>query len=73
MLATTPQVDWDAKRLQTGNLHGGGFMPTSNGTFPDPQDKSPLERFLSLFTAVNAGEGGSAILLAINVFLLLGA
>ncbi len=48
-------------------------MPTSDATFLDPQDKSPLERFLSLFTVVNAGEGGSAILLAINVFLLLGA
>ncbi len=35
--------------------------------------KSTLERFLSIFTQVRAGEGVSALLLALNVFLLLGA
>lgn len=33
--------------------------------------KSPLERFLSLFAEVHAGEGITTILLALNVFLLL--
>jgi AAA family ATP:ADP antiporter len=36
-------------------------------------EKNLLERFLSVFSVVNPGEGGSAILLTINVFLLLGA
>lgn len=35
--------------------------------------KGPLERFLSLFADVRAGEGAGALLLAFNVFLLLGA
>ena len=35
--------------------------------------KSALERLLSVFTQVKAGEGVSALLLALNVFLLLGA
>jgi ATP:ADP antiporter, AAA family len=33
--------------------------------------KSPLERFLSLFADVRAGEGVGVILLAVNIFLLL--
>jgi len=32
---------------------------------------SPLDRFLRLFTDVRAGEGGTALLLCLNVFLLL--
>src|SRR3990170_2202175 len=32
---------------------------------------SPLDRFLRLFTDVRAGEGATALLLALNVFLLL--
>ena len=35
--------------------------------------KSVLERFLSLLSVVHPGEGGSAVLLTLNVFLLLGA
>ena len=35
--------------------------------------KSPLERFLSIFTQVKAGEGASALLLFVNLFLLLTA
>jgi AAA family ATP:ADP antiporter len=35
--------------------------------------KSPLERFLSVFADVRAGEGGGALLLAANIFLLLAA
>lgn len=37
------------------------------------RQKNPLERFLSLFSVVEAGEGATAILLTLNVFLLLGA
>ena len=35
--------------------------------------KGPFERFLSLFADVRGGEGANALLLAFNVFLLLGA
>src|SRR5688572_32793259 len=38
-----------------------------------PQSKSILERVLSLGADVRAGEGASATLLAVNVFLLLSA
>ena len=34
-------------------------------------DRSALERFLGLFTDVRAGEGPTALLLALNVFLIL--
>ena len=37
------------------------------------RSKSPLERFLSLFTEMRAGEGVSAILLFANLFILLTA
>jgi AAA family ATP:ADP antiporter len=37
-----------------------------------PNDKNLLERFLSLFTRVNPGEGFAVLLLTTNVFLLLG-
>lgn len=37
------------------------------------QRRTPLDRFLSLATEVRAGEGFTALLLAINVFLLLSA
>ena len=32
-------------------------------TLPAPQEKTFLERFLSLFSVFNGGEGGTAILL----------
>ena len=35
--------------------------------------KGPLDRFLSLFTEVRGGEGWSALLLALNLFVLLGS
>ena len=35
--------------------------------------RNPLEKLLSLFTEVKAGEGGTLLLLAVNVFLLLTA
>lgn len=37
------------------------------------RQKNSLERFLSLFSVVEAGEGATATLLTLNVFLLLGA
>ena len=36
-----------------------------------PKPKSPLERLLGLFAEVRGGEGGSALLLTINIFLIL--
>ncbi|MCC7342771.1 MAG: hypothetical protein IT170_16945 [Bryobacterales bacterium] len=39
---------------------------------PQPIEKNLLERFLSLFTRVQPGEGFAVALLAVNVFLLLG-
>lgn len=36
-------------------------------------ERSPLERFLSIFAPVRSGEGGSVLLLTLNVFLLLTA
>ena len=48
-------------------------MATSNESFLPPQNKNLLDRILSLFSVVQSGEGGSAILLTLNVFLLLGA
>lgn len=38
----------------------------------EPTEKNLLERFLSLFTRVHPGEGVAVVLLAANVFLLLG-
>jgi AAA family ATP:ADP antiporter len=37
------------------------------------REKGWLDRFLSLFTEVHSGEGAGALLLALNVFLLLGS
>ena len=38
---------------------------------PDSNHRSPLDRFLGIFTDVRAGEGLTALLLALNVFLIL--
>ena len=38
---------------------------------PDRKSLSPLERFLCLFTDVRAGEGGTALAMFANVFLIL--
>ena len=35
--------------------------------------RSPLERFLAIFTEVKAGEGGTALFLTLNIFLILTA
>ena len=37
------------------------------------QRRNPLERLLGLFTEVRAGEGGTALLLTLNIFLILTA
>src|SRR5882757_8904882 len=41
--------------------------------FPDPSPRSRLERFLAHLADVRGGEGGGVLLLALNLFLLLGA
>lgn len=40
---------------------------------PNEKPRGPLERFLSVFADVRAGEGLGAVLLMVNVFLLLGS
>ena len=40
---------------------------------PSDAPRSPLERFLNLFTEVRQGEAASALLLALNIFLILTA
>ena len=37
----------------------------------EPERASGIERFLNLFTEVRAGEARTALLLALNVFLIL--
>ena len=51
-------------------------MQTGQPASPEPPEPpgpplSPLERFLKLFTDVRAGEGGTAVLMFLNVFLIL--
>ena len=48
-------------------------MTTSNESLLPPEEKNLLEKVLSLFSVVKSGEGVNALLLALNVFLLLGA
>src|SRR5262247_1234076 len=45
-------------------------MLRSPATPPDAR-KSPIDRALSLFTDVRAGEGATAVLMMLNIFLLL--
>ncbi len=47
-------------------------MAASNIALTQPPERGLLDRALSLFTRVEAGEGTSAVLLAANLFLLLG-
>ena len=46
-------------------------MLHSAATPPPTPTRSPLDRLLSLFTQVHAGEGGTALLMLLNVFVLL--
>ena len=48
-------------------------MATSVAIEPSGPNKSYLDRFLSIFTRVEAGEGAGSLLLAANVFVLLAA
>ena len=48
-------------------------MTASNTTPQGPDGKNALDRLLSVFSVVHAGEGISAVLLTVNVFLLLAA
>ena len=59
-------------------LHVAHPEPQSHHSFPvfgviGERPKSALERLLSVFADVRAGEGASTLLLAVNVFLLLAA
>ncbi len=47
-------------------------MATTNGSSPVPQEKNLLEKVLSLFSNVNAGEGGTVALLFLNAFIMMG-
>jgi AAA family ATP:ADP antiporter len=46
-------------------------MSTATYAAPGTSDKTPLDRVLSLFTDVRAGEGATALLMLANVFVLL--
>ena len=48
-------------------------MTSSQAAVSPRPAKTLLERFLSLFSVVQPGEGGTVVLLTLNVFLLLGA
>jgi AAA family ATP:ADP antiporter len=49
-------------------------IPATGAAAPAPeQTKGPLDRFLGIFTEVRGGEGVTALLLMLNVFLLLAA
>ena len=68
--------DWHVHCVARGSRKRNlrrNHMSTSNESIPSPEEKNLLERFLSPFSVVKAGEGGSSILLTLNVFLLLGA
>lgn len=44
---------------------------TSNSSKNKPDKKRPLESFLSLFSRVEAGEGGTVVLLFLNAFIMM--
>jgi len=52
-------------------LRSHGSIPSFK--LPGETPRGPLERFLSIFADVRAGEGAGALLLMVNVFLLLAA
>ena len=51
-------------------LHSRASFPAFRTVGEPP--KGPLERLLSLFADVRAGEGAGVLLLTLNIFLLLG-
>ena len=65
-------------QLSVARQHVAHPEPPSHHSFPvfqviGERPKSTLERLLSVFADVRAGEGASTLLLAVNVFLLLAA
>jgi AAA family ATP:ADP antiporter len=47
-------------------------MATSDSSLQPAREKNALEKFLSLFGKVNAGEGGTVVLLFVAAFLMMG-
>ena len=47
-------------------------MTESNSALQPPREKSAFEKFLSLFSDVRPGEGGTVGLLVLNAFIMLG-
>ena len=47
-------------------------MTESNSALQPPREKSAFEKFLSLFSDVRPGEGGTVALLVLNAFIMLG-
>jgi len=47
-------------------------MATPTNPAPIPLKKNTFERFLSIFSTVGAGEGGTMFLLALNAFIMMG-
>src|SRR6185436_3962901 len=70
-MADAPRSVSDPRTLVTHpELHSRQTIPTFR-TLGEPP-KGPIERALSLFADVRAGEGVGVLLLTLNVFLLLG-
>ena len=47
-------------------------MAASDSSLHPPREKSALDKFLSLFSKVEAGEGGNVVLLFVAAFILMG-
>ena len=47
-------------------------MTESNSALQPPREKSAFEKFLSLFSDIRPGEGGTVALLVLNAFIMLG-
>ena len=47
-------------------------MPSSDDSVQPQQEKNLLEKFLSLFSDIRAGEGGTVVLLILNAFIIMG-
>jgi len=46
-------------------------MSTSDSSVQPPQDKNLLEKVMSLFSDIKAGEGGTVVLLIVNAFIMM--
>ncbi len=47
-------------------------MASSGSSLPPQRERNALEKFLSLFSNVTAGEGGTVLLLFLNAFIMMG-